>query len=80
MASRIPDSSLISGSIEHCPLLRGESLKGKGSGRVCSRDLSVDDVHDEGATETMGDDASRHCYTEAIEVNAHNISLVFPKL
>jgi hypothetical protein len=43
----------------------------EGGPRLFAAYLSVDDVHDEGATETMGDDASRHCYTEAIEVNAH---------
>jgi hypothetical protein len=39
--------------------------------RLFAAYLSVDHVHEEGATETMGDDASRRCYTEAIEVNAH---------
>src|ERR1039458_8060237 len=72
MASRFPDSSLISGSIEHCRLLRGKfEGEEEGGPRLYAAYLSVDHVHDEGSTETMGDDASRHCYTEAIEVDAH---------
>ena len=53
------------------------ALRGKfegeeeGGPRLFAAYLSVDHVHEEGATETMGDDASRHCYTETIEVNAH---------
>ena len=43
----------------------------EGGPRLFAAYLSVDRLHEEGATETMGDDASRHCYTEAIEVNAH---------
>jgi len=43
----------------------------EGGQRLFAAYLSVDHVHDEGSTETMGDDASRHCYTEAIEVGAH---------
>ena len=43
----------------------------EGGPRLFAAYLSVDHVHEEGATETMGDDAGRHCYTEAIEVNAH---------
>ena len=43
----------------------------EGGPRLFAAYLSVDDVHDEGSTETMGDDASRHCYVETIEVNAH---------
>lgn len=43
----------------------------EGGQRLFAAYLSVDHVHDEGSTETMGDDASRHCYTEAIEVDAH---------
>jgi hypothetical protein len=39
--------------------------------RLFAAYLSVDHVHEEGLTETMGDDARRHCYTETIEVNAH---------
>src|ERR1039457_5556314 len=43
----------------------------EGGPRLYAAYLSIDRLHEEGATETMGDDASRHCYTEAIEVNAH---------
>jgi hypothetical protein len=43
----------------------------EGGPRLFAAYLSVDRVHEEGSTETMGDDASRHCYTEAIEVHAH---------
>jgi hypothetical protein len=43
----------------------------EGGPRLYAAYLSVDGVHEEGSTETMGDDASRHCYTEAIEVHAH---------
>ncbi|MGO9248760.1 MAG: hypothetical protein ACLP7W_09235 [Solirubrobacteraceae bacterium] len=43
----------------------------EGGPRLFAAYLSVDHVHDEGATETIGDDTSRHCYTEAIEVHAH---------
>jgi len=43
----------------------------EGGPRLFAAYVSVDRVHDEGSTETMGDDASRHCYTEAIEVHAH---------
>src|ERR1022692_3664874 len=43
----------------------------EGGPRLYAAYLSVDGVPQEGGTETMGDDASRHCYTEAIEVNAH---------
>jgi hypothetical protein len=43
----------------------------EGGPRLYAAYLSVDQVHEEGATEAMGDDASRHCYTEAIEVHAH---------
>jgi hypothetical protein len=43
----------------------------EGGSRLFAAYLSVDHVHEEGATERMGDDASRHCYTEAIEVHAH---------
>lgn len=43
----------------------------EGGPRLFAAYLSVDHVHEEGATETMGDDTSRHCYTEAIEVQAH---------
>ena len=43
----------------------------EGGPRLFAAYLSVDHVHDEGATETMGNDTSRHCYTEAIEVHAH---------
>lgn len=42
-----------------------------GGQRLFAAYLSLDHVHDEGSTETMGHDASRHCYTEAIEVGAH---------
>jgi hypothetical protein len=42
----------------------------EGGQRLFAAYLSVDHVHEEGSTETMGD-ASRHCYTEAIEVDAH---------
>ena len=43
----------------------------EGGQRLFAAYLSVDHVYDEGSTETMGDDPSRHCYTEAIEVHAH---------
>jgi hypothetical protein len=43
----------------------------EGGPRLYAAYLSVDGVHEEGSTETMGDDASRHCYTETIEVHAH---------
>jgi zinc transporter ZupT len=43
----------------------------EGGPRLFAAYLSIDRLHEEGATETMGDDAGRHCYTEAIEVNAH---------
>jgi hypothetical protein len=43
----------------------------EGGPRLFAAYLSVDHVHDEGSTETMGDDTSRHCYIETIEVNAH---------
>ena len=43
----------------------------EGGPRLFAAYVSVDRVHDEGSTETMGNDASRHCYTEAIEVHAH---------
>ena len=43
----------------------------EGGPRLFAAYLSVGHVHEEGATETMGDDTSRHCYTEAIEVHAH---------
>jgi len=43
----------------------------EGGPRLLAAYLSVDHVHEEGSTEAMGDDASRHCYTEAIEVHAH---------
>jgi hypothetical protein len=43
----------------------------EGGPRLFAAYVSVDRVHDEGSTETMGDDTSRHCYTEAIEVHAH---------
>jgi hypothetical protein len=43
----------------------------EGGPRLFAAYLSVDRVHEEGTTETIGDDASRHCYTEAIEVHAH---------
>jgi hypothetical protein len=43
----------------------------EGGPRLFAAYLSVDRVHEEGSTETMGDDAGRHCYTETIEVHAH---------
>jgi len=43
----------------------------EGGPRLFAAYLSVDHVHEEGATERMGDDASRHCYTETIEVHAY---------
>jgi hypothetical protein len=43
----------------------------EGGPRLFAAYLSVDHIHEEGLTETMGDDASRHCYKETIEVNAH---------
>lgn len=41
-----------------------------GGPRLYAAYLSIDGHHDEGATETMGDRA-RDCYTEAIEIDAH---------
>jgi hypothetical protein len=43
----------------------------EGGPRLFAAYLAVDHVHQEGSTETMGDDASRHCYTETIEVHEH---------
>ena len=43
----------------------------EGGPRLFAAYISVDHVHEEGATERMGDDASRHCYTETVEVHAH---------
>jgi hypothetical protein len=43
----------------------------EGGPRLFAAYLSVDRVHEEGSTETMGNDTSRHCYTETIEVHAH---------
>jgi hypothetical protein len=43
----------------------------EGGPRLFAAYLSVDHVHEKGATDTMGNDASRHCYTEVIEVHAH---------
>jgi hypothetical protein len=43
----------------------------EGGPRLFAAYLSVDHVHEEGAAETIGDDTGRHCYTEAIEVHAH---------
>jgi hypothetical protein len=45
----------------------------EGGPRLFAAYLSVDHVHEEGATETIGDDASRHCYAEAIEVHQPRI-------
>ena len=45
----------------------------EGGPRLFAAYLSVDGVHEEGATEAMGDegyDAGRHCYAETIEVHA----------
>src|ERR1035441_9849070 len=36
----------------------------EGGPRLFAAYLSVDHVYEEGSTETMGDDASRHCYAE----------------
>jgi hypothetical protein len=43
----------------------------EGGPRLFAAYLSVDRVHEEGSTEAMGNDTSRHCYTETIEVHAH---------
>jgi hypothetical protein len=43
----------------------------EGGPRLFAAYLSVDHVHEEGAAETIGDDTGRHCYTETIEVHAH---------
>ena len=43
----------------------------EGGPRLFAAYLSVDRVHDEGSTEVMGNARSRHCYAEAIEVDAH---------
>ena len=42
----------------------------EGGPRLFAAYLSVDHVHEAGSTQAMGD-ASRRCYTEAIEVHAH---------
>jgi hypothetical protein len=46
----------------------------EGGPRLYAAYVSVDGVHEEGSTEAIGDegyDAGRHCYTETIEVHAH---------
>jgi hypothetical protein len=46
----------------------------EGGPRLYAAYVSVDGVHEEGSTEAMGDegyDAGRHCYTETLEVHAH---------
>lgn len=46
----------------------------EGGPRLFAAYLSVDGVHEEGATEAIGDegyDAGRHCYAETLEVHAH---------
>lgn len=73
------DGKLTSGFVSYFRLNRALPFapRGKfegeeeGGPRLFAAYLSVDHVHEEGSTETMGDDASRHCYTEAIEVEAH---------
>ena len=72
------DGKPISGFVSYFRLNRALPFapRGKFEGeeegqRLFAAYLSVDHVHHEGSTETMGDDASRHCYTEAIEVGAH---------
>jgi hypothetical protein len=42
-----------------------------GGPRLYAAYLAIDGHYDEGATETMGDEASRHCYTEVVEINTH---------
>ncbi len=43
----------------------------EGGPRLFAAYLAVDHVYEEGRTEKLGDDASRHCYTESIEIHAH---------
>jgi hypothetical protein len=42
-----------------------------GGVRLYAAYLAINGHYEEGATETMGDLASRYCYTEAIEIDAH---------
>jgi hypothetical protein len=42
-----------------------------GGPRLYAAYLAIDGHYQEGATETMGDEASRDCYTEPIEIDAH---------
>jgi hypothetical protein len=42
-----------------------------GGPRLYAAYLAIDGHYQEGATETMGNDADRDCYTEAIEIDAH---------
>ena len=53
------------------PKLKPTKTEQEGGPRLFAAYLSVDRVHDEGITETMGNGPSRHCYTKAIEVPAH---------
>jgi hypothetical protein len=42
-----------------------------GGPRLYAAYLAIDGHYQEGATETMGNNAGRDCYTEAIEIEAH---------
>lgn len=42
-----------------------------GGPRLYAAYLAIDGHYQEGATETMGNDAGRDCYTEAVEIDAH---------
>jgi hypothetical protein len=42
-----------------------------GGPRLYAAYLAIDGHYQKGATETMGNDAGRDCYTEAIEIDAH---------
>jgi hypothetical protein len=42
-----------------------------GGPRLYAAYLAIDGHYQEGATETMGSDTGRDCYTEAVEIDAH---------
>jgi hypothetical protein len=46
----------------------------EGGPRLFAAYLSVDRVHEEGSTESIGNDASRHCYKEVVESTRPNIN------
>jgi hypothetical protein len=55
------------------PYARRGKYEGEEPGgvRLYAAHLVIDGHYQEGATETMGNDARRDCYTEAIEIDAH---------